>query len=139
MTTTLAMAWHSALLRGVSQSKPRSSSAYMLAQLKAFKDEHFIPQHYASIDDFARVHKLTLGKRGTQAWRLCERALGSIHGLPTSVGILTATDGIMCYIERLDGTLFCGHLASFEAEEKFSMGERKRTAKPKVVLSDDYY
>lgn len=46
-------------------------------------------------------------------WRLTPRVVGEIHALPGSNGILTATNGILCYIERAENSLFLGHIDHF--------------------------
>jgi hypothetical protein len=57
-----------------------------------------LSQTYTSIYAFQRAHGITWP--ATEAWRLTERVLGEIVGLPGSRGILTATNGILCYIEQ---------------------------------------
>ena len=72
----------------------------------------FNPQKYRSVYEFLHHHKLTVSKKGPP-WRLTERLVGSIHGLPQSFGHLTATNGILCYIENNIG-VYLGHMAWFE-------------------------
>ncbi len=77
-----------------------------------------LPQPYASIYSFARAHSITF-PRTEGFWRLTERVVGQVNGLPTSRGILTATNGILCYIEQeTDGRVgtFLGHLEWFVAD-----------------------
>jgi hypothetical protein len=76
-----------------------------------------LPQVYANIYAFMRAHRITLGRQ--LPWRLTERQVGEINGLPNSRGILTATNGILCYIEQeREGRveLFLGHLQWFVAD-----------------------
>lgn len=81
-----------------------------------------LTQPYATIYSFARAHGITFSK-SEGFWRLTDRLVGQINGLPGSRGVLTATDGILCYIEQeRDGRvhLFSGHIQRFVADS----GER---------------
>lgn len=70
-----------------------------------------LPQKYANVYQFADAAGVLFTKNSH--WRLTERLVGEIVGLPNSRGILTATDGIQCYIER-EGTFpFHGHVQWF--------------------------
>jgi hypothetical protein len=73
-----------------------------------------LPQRYANASQFFAVHRLT--HPATEYWRLCERHLGEIVGLPGSRGILECTNGILCYISQENGNLFLGHVQWFEAD-----------------------
>lgn len=73
-----------------------------------------LKQQYVSIYSFLAAHGLTVPRH--QNWRLTDRELGSIIGVPNSRGVLAATNGIDCYIEQVkEGriTLFLGHLDWF--------------------------
>jgi len=65
---------------------------------------------YASLLDFMAVYNLTLPRN--EDWRLTDRIVGNIHALPDTHGVLVATNGILCYIER-ESDLFLGHIAFF--------------------------
>jgi hypothetical protein len=78
-------------------------------------------QAYASVTCFQRAHGLTWP--ANEAWRLTEREMGEIVGLPGSRGILTATNGILCYIEQeMDGRIctYLGHIEWFVADSGHS-------------------
>lgn len=72
-----------------------------------------LPQHYRSIVEFANANRLPISTR-QQGWRLVNPVHGEIHGIPGSHGVLIATDGILCYIERPHHDLFLGHIEWFE-------------------------
>lgn len=75
---------------------------------------NILTQRYPSLLHFMEEHSLTLPTK--EEWRLTERILGEVNGIPTSYGILTATNGILCYIEQADGSLFGpAHIAFFIA------------------------
>ena len=77
-----------------------------------------LTQPYATIYFFARTHGINFSK-SEGFWRLTDRLVGQINGLPGSRGVLTATDGILCYIEQeRDGRveLFAGHIQWFIAD-----------------------
>lgn len=65
---------------------------------------------------FAQTHGLK-EKKGSPPWKMTKRTVGEIVGIPGSRGILVATNGIDCYIERLGNDLFYGHLAWFVQEK----------------------
>lgn len=75
-----------------------------------------IPQSINGITAYALEQGLTLS-RYTQ-WRLTERILGMIHGLPSSYGVLVATDGILCHIVNGSGNIFVGHIHHFEPDDR---------------------
>ena len=53
-----------------------------------------------------------------EEWRLTDRIVGEIHALPSSYGILTATNGMLCYIEQENGKMFGpAHIAFFVARK----------------------
>lgn len=77
-----------------------------------------LPQQYTSVYAFFRAHGITL--KNSEGWRLTPRLVGEVNGIPTSRGILTATNGILCYIEQeIDGrvTTFEGHIAWFVPDD----------------------
>ena len=51
-------------------------------------------------------------------WRMVERQVGQIIGLPDSRGVLVCTNGIQCFIEQADGKLYLGHYDWFVADEQ---------------------
>lgn len=62
-------------------------------------------------------HHYGICRRDMHNWRLIkEPPAGEIHGLPDSHGLLIATNGMLCFIQR-EGCkeLFCGHLDYFIA------------------------
>lgn len=49
-------------------------------------------------------------------WRFTKRIVGEINGLPQSRGVLVATNGILCRIERVALPPFEGHLDAFVSD-----------------------
>jgi hypothetical protein len=91
-------------------------------------DDNYQVPLYDSIIDFFEVHNLTVGRN--EEWRLTDRILGEINGLPGSRGFLTATNGILCYVEQ-HGRLFGpAHIGWFITEKQ----ERVRFNKEKQVI-----
>jgi hypothetical protein len=75
---------------------------------------NILPPKYANIFVFKAAHGITWP--ATEWWRLTDRVVGQINGLPQSNGILTATNGILCYIEQPQDhkiNLFLGHIEWF--------------------------
>jgi len=80
-----------------------------------------IPQPYTTIYDFMAQSHLTLPHK--QDWRLTPAIYGAISGIPSSHGLLVATDGCLCYIRRWpDFNMFLGHVENFITD---SFAERK--------------
>lgn len=55
------------------------------------------------------------------SWRLTDRVVGHIQGLPASHGMLLATDGILCYIDQgAERTVqpYLGHVGWFVPDDK---------------------
>lgn len=70
--------------------------------------------HYRDQYHCFATHGLTF--KDADKWRVIkEPVLGEINGLPASHGLLVATNGILCLIERADSTTFEGHLEWFVA------------------------
>lgn len=70
------------------------------------------PPVFSCVQSFCSHYKLTLDKHTD--WRLTPRIVGSIHAIPSSFGVLQATNGILCHIIQPDGkTIFIGHMAWF--------------------------
>lgn len=91
-----------------------------------------LQQRYANIYVFAAAHGITLKR--DQYWRLTDRLLGEITGVPNSRGILTATNGIDCYIEQERSgriELFLGHMDWFVADS----GRDVETIKARAGIS----
>jgi hypothetical protein len=98
---------------------------------------------FHDIPHFMRETGLTLP--ATEEWRLTPCVLGEIHGLPTTHGVLLATNGILCYIELVNPinglTYFIGHLDFFEPmdisyEDEIKSMLAKESSKPKVKKAD---
>ena len=64
---------------------------------------------------FCSKHKIILG-RGEWWYPCSDQRLGQIAGLPQSAGKVVITNGIMCYIERADGTIYEGHIGAWEVQ-----------------------
>ena len=63
-------------------------------------------------------NKKRINPRDLPNWRMTKEQTGEIEGLPGSRGTLIITNGVMCYIELANGTLFHGHLAWFKPDKK---------------------
>lgn len=69
---------------------------------------------FRDIPHFQSSTGITLPEK--EEWRLTPQILGEINGLPETHGILLATNGILCYIDRGDAVaprFFLGHLDFF--------------------------
>jgi hypothetical protein len=73
-------------------------------------------QQFSDVLVLADHFKTTLPKDDKYPWRLTERIVGEINGIPTSRGVLVATNGIECFIEQGE-KLFRGHLLWFVCED----------------------
>ncbi len=91
---------------------------------------------YQDVSHFCSCHAMPIPKLGD--WRLVEQEVGQINGLPQSRGTVIVTDGIMCMIERLDGSLYVGHYTAWVADPKESAtgGSRVRTSKSPACFAD---
>jgi hypothetical protein len=69
-------------------------------------------QPFSDIVVFAAHHRVLLPKDSKYPWRLTKRIVGEVNGIPTSHGVLVATNGIECFIEQAGG-LFRGHILWF--------------------------
>lgn len=79
--------------------------------------KHKIDQPYASFQHFQAKHGVTHPAK--ENWRLTQYGyIGEVSGIPTSRGILVATDGILCYITQgEDAPPFLGHILHFKPDE----------------------
>lgn len=76
-------------------------------------------------------------------WRLTKRIPGAVNGLPASLGILVATNGILCLIET-GNDIYEGHLQWFIAQsgedqqviEELKVNHYRKTTKPKIDVND---
>lgn len=66
---------------------------------------------YQDPSHFFGTHGMPIPKSGD--WRIVDRELGEVNGLPQSRGHVVITNGIMCYIELSDGTLYEGHFTAW--------------------------
>jgi len=87
---------------------------------------------YSSIIDFFECNNITVGRN--EEWRLTERLHGEIQGLPGSRGFLTATNGILCYVEQ-HSRLFLGHLHWFvtDKNERIHFNRETKTIEVKTT------
>jgi hypothetical protein len=92
--------------------------------LQAEKDLLFHPHPYRSVSALFADFNIPSPKGH---WRLTDFLYGQINGLSFSRGFLTATNGVRCFILRLDGSLYDGHLQWFVVDE-ISSEETKRIA-----------
>jgi hypothetical protein len=104
-----------------------------------------LPDRYRDIADFQRQTDITIP--ATETWRLTPCLLGEIKGLPSTHGVLLATNGILCYIE-LTAPLasglkfFLGHIDFFEPmdikyHDEVKTFIAKDKSKPKVSKADE--
>jgi hypothetical protein len=110
------------------RDKSHAAPAWLLARLAAEADLRFCPQAYASVSAFFEFHQLPMPCRQGPQWRLTERLVGTISGLPMSFGHLTATNGIMCYIETSSNGIYLGHLKYFEKVDLADLTVEEPTA-----------
>ena len=97
-----------------------------------------LQQAYRSVTCFQRAHGITWPAH--EVWRLTEREMGEIVGLPGSRGILTATNGILYYIEQeIEGRVctYLGHIEWFVADsgkssDTLSTGRKAKPASVKL-------
>lgn len=127
------MSYHCSLSQFATPSREKASRgapAWLLARLKEEQDRLYCVQPYSSLDQFAAAHRLVL-PRGH--WRLTHRQVGWIHGLETSsFGHLTATNGVLCYVEQGGGSVFLGHIQNwvqFKDEESAPVQTTKQASK----------
>lgn len=66
---------------------------------------------------FFSKHDMPVPKTDT-FWRMTDRVLGEISGVPSSRGLIQVTDGMVCWIERSDESLFRGHASWFEPDDE---------------------
>ena len=73
-------------------------------------------------------------RRDFHKWRLTNRIAGHIHALPETFGILVATNGVLCLIERPGDRveLFCGHLEFFVPQDKEDTSEVEEMKAPQI-------
>ena len=79
-------------------------------------------QQFSDVLVLAENFKTTLPKDDKYPWRLTKRIVGEINGIPTSRGVLVATNGIECFIEQ-GKNLFRGHLQWFLPDDFEDLGE----------------
>jgi hypothetical protein len=91
-------------------------------------------QKYRSIWEFKRIHGLCWPTK--EEWRLLKPKLGSIEALPRTRGVVVATNGILCYIELENGTLFLGHLEHFNIEKTEREFKSKTPKAPKETREE---
>jgi hypothetical protein len=72
-----------------------------------------------------RKWAITIPMKDFDNWRMVptqDQRTGEINGIPESRGILRATNGIECYIEREGKFPFLGHVQHWKADAMESMG-----------------
>lgn len=74
------------------------------------------PSLFSDIVVFAAHHKVLLPNDSKYPWRLTKRIVGEVNGIPTSHGVLVATNGIECFIEQGE-RLFRGHILWFVPDD----------------------
>ena len=62
-------------------------------------------------------------------WHFTKRIVGQVHGIPTSRGVMVATNGILCLIEQGDGKEFLGHIGWFLADKEDEQQDVKKATK----------
>jgi hypothetical protein len=76
-----------------------------------------------SLIAFMRKWAITIPMSEFDSWRMAlpqDQRMGVINGLPESRGILRATNGILCYIERQVGFPYLGHIEHWQPEADIS-------------------
>lgn len=88
---------------------------------------------------FFSKHDMPVPKTDT-FWRTTDAVLGEISGVPTSRGVIRVTDGMVCWIERSNGSLFRGHASWFMPDDEEVDVEEllapKKEKKSKISLED---
>ncbi len=89
--------------------------------------EQRINAEIESLYSLMRQHGVTI--HNAHQWRPTLRTLGQIHELPTTRGWLIATDGILCLIDREDGSIpFLGHFQWFVADKQETEKGKQRVS-----------
>lgn len=70
----------------------------------------------------------------TGTWRLTKPLIGAIHGIPSSRGILRATNGILCIIEQ-PTRFFVGHREHFVTDHITRVTREPSTPKVEAILN----
>lgn len=87
-------------------------------------------QPYTSLDSLCRQLKLTFPKfvsKGTHWHVVNPPRKGQINGIPDSYGMLVATDGVLCVIDRINLPAFYGHVQWFvEDKEEVERGAQQQ-------------
>jgi hypothetical protein len=92
----------------------------------------YLPPLYQDVYQFFAAHSITVP--ASEDWRLTDRLVGHINALTESHGFLVATNGILCYIEREDGSLYGpGHIAWFLTNKNERVEVDKETKKIRVA------
>lgn len=100
----------------VNSIQPKGCPAWLAERV----DELYLSNPFKSVRDVLSELDL-LSKEGWDAWRLIEPAkLGEFNGIPSSSGLLVATNGIeaVIYGENASKRCFIGHLNNFVEYEK---------------------
>lgn len=85
---------------------------------------------YQDPSHFFSTYEMPIPKSGD--WRLVDPHMGEVNGLPQSRGHVVVTNGIMCYIELSDGTLYEGHFTAWVPDKmppKASSSAKRKTTK----------
>lgn len=101
--------------------------------LERKEEAQFMMQRFQSISCFFEDFGIPYTRKASQ-WRLTPRLLGQIQAIPQSRGILTATNGIDCYIVRGDQTLFKGHIGWFVPDEIEGLDELLEDSTPRLQV-----
>lgn len=99
--------------------------------------KELLPQHFTSFSSFCEHFSIPRPRSLADQWRLTPRLLGQIQAIPQSRGILTATNGIDCYIVCGDQTLFKGHIGWFVPDEIDGLDDLLEESCPKVNVKRD--
>jgi hypothetical protein len=79
---------------------------------------------------FMKKWGITLPMKEAASWRMAlpeHQRIGEICGLPESRGTLRATNGILCYIERLERFPYRGHVQHFVFDRNIDINPFERS------------
>ena len=85
--------------------------------------------------EFFTKHTMPIPRLGD--WRYVTPEQGEVNGLPESRGKVVVSDGIICFIERLDGTVYRGHYTAWVADKEVASPSAKRKSFKMPVCFQD--
>lgn len=81
----------------------------------------FVVNPFSSVSHMCSTWRLPESKFA-QGWRLVKSEVGEVNGLPSSRGIIVATDGMLCLVYQTEKHFFLGHNEWWQADEREESG-----------------